>query len=131
VLKHIAVDDQVCFARRGISGGRDSGCRFHPGDIVNVRLRTFDEPEDEVPVIAAMIENTYNPPLPQMFLENWTKLRATSTVMCIRREISIELRGIPRFSGATHPPVFFRPILTIEIMQVRIVETRIVKDETT
>lgn len=80
MLENIAVDDEVCVTGLGLSGGGDAGGKFNSGDVADVGFCSLDQADNQVPVIAPMVENTADSPTADVLFEDRRQLCAASLV---------------------------------------------------
>jgi len=96
MLEHIAADDQVSTYCSGIGSRSHARSGWGSRDIEHEWLGTFYQSEDEVAVIASMIENPFDLSLTQVLFQDWRKPCSSFRVIRLRSEISIEGPCVPR-----------------------------------
>ena len=70
MFQHIAVDDEVRLATRGIARCSHSLDRRNTGNIVDESIRSIDEPAHQISPIPTVIEDASHSPMPDLPVEN-------------------------------------------------------------
>ena len=80
MFKHVAVDDQIGFTSSRIVDCFYTRSGINSGNVIYVGLCSFDQSNDEVAMIASMIEHSSDLLISKVLAENGRQHRATGLV---------------------------------------------------